>query len=94
MGDRRGCGGSRGRDRHGRGGGDDRQDGFLTSATEAGGEHLETQRGQPALTRCRERNLTALATRDDLRDVFAAVLADQLADFDLRIARWGSLPSR
>jgi hypothetical protein len=38
------------------------------------------------LTRGRERDLTALATRDDLRDVLAAVLADQLADFDLRIS--------
>ena len=38
------------------------------------------------LTRGRERDLTALATRDDLRHVLAAVLADQLADFDLRIS--------
>jgi hypothetical protein len=38
------------------------------------------------LTRGRERDLTALATRDELRDVLAAVLADQLADFDLRIS--------
>ena len=38
------------------------------------------------LTRGRERELTALATRDELRDVLAAVLADQLADFDLRIS--------
>jgi hypothetical protein len=38
------------------------------------------------LTRGRERDLTALATRDGLRDVLAAVLADQLADFDLRIS--------
>ena len=38
------------------------------------------------LTRGRERVLTALATRDELRDVLAAVLADQLADFDLRIS--------
>ena len=38
------------------------------------------------LTCGRERGLTALATRDDLRDVLAAVLADQLADFDLRIS--------
>ena len=38
------------------------------------------------LTCGRERDVTALATRDDLRDALVAVFADQLADFDLRIS--------
>ena len=37
------------------------------------------------LTKARERDLSSFATRDDLRDL-AAVLAEQLADFDQRIS--------